>query len=103
MVSLKSADRRTSSVTPTDLRTAGFNEAQACAIAELAQARATEAVEGLRAEFARWHAYLALYVVAQIAIVFLAVLLTQSMPERTWTPPELSGVRDVLPLERGDS
>ena len=63
----------------TTLTESGFSEAQASAITRTVQATANDAVEILRHEIARWHAYLALYLLIQIGIVLLAILLTQAI------------------------
>lgn len=96
MAPLASADGRTSPVSHTDLRAAGFTEAQALAIAMLTHATANEAMDLLRIEFARWHAYLALYVVSQVAIVVLALLLAQPKRERFETRVGLYEQNDTV-------
>jgi len=101
--SLTSIQARGQRASPASLQAAGLSEPQAQAITELAQATTDEAADRLRAEFARWHAYLALYVVSQLAIVVLAVLLVQQMQGRIETrvgPPERS---DIPPPRGTDS
>ena len=65
----------------TGLTGAGFTEAQATAITRTVQATANDAVDTLRDELARWHVYLALYLLIQIGIVLLAILIVQAVHE----------------------
>lgn len=63
------------------LTRSGFTEAQAAAIADTVQETANDALETLGRELARWHAYLALYLLAQVAIVLLTILMAQAIQE----------------------
>ncbi|SEO46403.1 hypothetical protein SAMN02799625_03218 [Methylobacterium sp. UNC300MFChir4.1] len=63
------------------LTSSGFTEVQARTLAEIVHTAAEETVEGLKHEVARWHGYLALYVMMQIAVVLLAILLLQALSE----------------------
>jgi hypothetical protein len=56
----------------------GFTEAQARAITESVDVAASEAVGALRHELARWHAYLALYILMQIGVALLVILIVQA-------------------------
>jgi hypothetical protein len=72
-------------VSTTTLTGSGFSEAQASAITRTVQATANDAVEILRHDIARWHAYLALYLLIQIGIVLLAILIVQAVREPSRT------------------
>lgn len=69
----------------------GFTEAQARAIAESVDAAAGEAVEALKQELARWHAFLALYVLMQIAVALLAILIAQAASPSARSLADASG------------
>ncbi len=73
----------------------GFTEAQARAIAESVDAAAGEAVEALKHELARWHAFLALSVLMQIAVVLLAILIAQAASPSARSLAEASDGRGV--------
>jgi hypothetical protein len=73
----------------------GFTEAQARAIAESVDAAAGEAVEALRHELARWHAYLALYILMQIGVALLVILIVQAASPSAWSLAETPDGRGV--------
>jgi hypothetical protein len=58
-----------------DLLSTDFNDAQARAIVKVTHESVERAAADLRSEFARWHAYLAIYLLAQIGIALLALVL----------------------------
>jgi hypothetical protein len=66
------------------LRAAGFTEPEAGAIGELVKSTTGQAVDTLRNEFVRWHAYLALYLLAQIGIVLLIASLLSFADRRSY-------------------
>ncbi len=59
----------------------GFTKAQAAAIDASVRMAAEEAVSTLEGTLARWHAYLALYLLIQIGIVVLTILMVQVMKD----------------------
>ncbi|WP_179698704.1 hypothetical protein [Methylobacterium sp.] len=72
------ADVALSVMSTARLTGSGFTEAQAETVVEVVHSTVSDAIETLRHEFACWHAYLALYVLAQIGIALLVVLLVQA-------------------------
>lgn len=68
----------------------GFTVAQAEAIDTSVQMAAEEAVSTLEGTLARWHAYLALYLLIQIGIVVLTILMMQVIKEPTALPVAMS-------------
>lgn len=58
-----------------DLLSTDFSNAQARAIVKVTHESVDRAAADLRSEFARWHAYLAIYLLAQIGIALLALVL----------------------------
>ena len=85
---------------------AGFTTSQAAAIYAAVHATASEAVEALEGQLARWHAYLAGYLLIEIGIVLLAVLITQAVREPAY--PSRAGLATSLgsptvPVRPGDS
>lgn len=81
----------------------GFTEAQAGAIADSVDAAAGNAVEALTHELARWHLYLACYMIIEIGIVLLVILITQaaSPPVRTLAGTSVRPGTNALLLEGG--
>jgi hypothetical protein len=64
-------------VSTAGLTGSGFSEAQASAITKTVEATANDAFEILRHDLARWHAYLALYMLIQMSIVLVALIAVQ--------------------------
>lgn len=75
MTSFYDADATSPEASNACLSRCGFTDAQAVAVMACVGTAIDEAVEALRYELARWHAYLALYLLAQIGIVLLAGLI----------------------------
>lgn len=65
----------------THLLASGLTEKQAGAIVETSNEIAAGRIEEVRYELARWHAYLALYLLIQTGIVLLVLLLVQATRE----------------------
>ncbi len=59
----------------------GLTDSQAEAIAGLVHQATGDAVDDLRHELARWHFYLAIFLLTQIGIVLLVILLLQAVRE----------------------
>lgn len=78
----------------TSLTGSGFTEAQAAAIDRAVHASTHEAVEVLGAKLARWHAYLAMFLLIEIGIVVLAVLMVQAVREPVY-PTRAALVGDI--------
>ncbi|GJE52112.1 hypothetical protein GOFOIKOB_5180 [Methylobacterium tardum] len=77
---------------------AGFTTSQAAAIDAAVHATASEAVEALEGQLARWHAYLAGYLLIEIGIVLLAILIIQAVREPAYSSRPRLATRPEGPM-----
>lgn len=75
MHSLVSSDTEETPSLIAHLRAGGFTEGQAIAIEAAIQSTIADDIQGLRDDLLRWHLYIALYLLAQVAIALLAALM----------------------------
>ncbi|MCJ2128013.1 hypothetical protein [Methylobacterium sp. E-045] len=90
-----------------NLQATGLSDAQAIAIAQTIQVAANEAIETLGQELARWHVYLALYLLAQMGVVFIAILIMQNRDEprrlRSYEQSSFKPIPTHLTIDNGSS
>lgn len=75
------SDLPSSAIPHPSLVNSGLTNSQAEAIAGLVQQATGDAVDALRHEVARWHFYLAIFLLTQIGIVLLVILMLQAVRE----------------------
>ncbi|WP_345818972.1 hypothetical protein ABC766_16215 [Methylobacterium fujisawaense] len=101
MASLEHANALFRPASTADLIRSGFTEAQAAAITQAVHAASSEAVDTLGKTLAKWHAYLALYLLTQIGIAILVILMvrTTGIP---LPPPWVRPASHTVPLTARD-